>query len=172
LSPPPTPKTLGFTAPYPFPNFAGKSYCHDALRMKEVAHNLLETLINVVGTLVWVTRYSANGRSLTTWQAFAEFPLSFLLVKSDVRVTTGENLYENFRLFEPKFCWYGADAILFSGHCACRDGKRLRRTRRLLRKSYSQRRASELLGNDSGSSQISIRHAGECMSQRMRHSSH
>jgi hypothetical protein len=33
-------------------------------------------------------------------------------------------------------------------HCACGDGKRLRRTGRLLWKSHSQRRASKLLSND------------------------
>jgi hypothetical protein len=74
------------------------------------------------------------------------------------------NSYENFCLFGAHFYWYGADATLVCEHYACRDGKRLRRTRRLLRKSHSQWRASKLLSNDSGSSPIAIWHAGSRLS--------
>jgi hypothetical protein len=97
--------------------------------------------------------------------AFAEFPVRFLLAKLDVAVAAGENSYENFCLFAAHFYWYGADANFVCEYCACRDGKRLRRTRRLLRKSYSQRRASKLLCNDGGSSSIAIWYAGSRLSQ-------
>jgi peptidoglycan lytic transglycosylase len=46
-------------------------------------------LINAVGTLVWAMRYGANGCSLTTALAFAEFPPCFLLVKLDVAAAAG-----------------------------------------------------------------------------------
>jgi hypothetical protein len=71
-------------------------------------------------------------------------------------VAAGENSYENFRLFGTHSFCYGADANLVCEHCACRNGKRLRRTRWLLRKSHSQWRAGKLLSNDSGSSPIAI----------------
>src|SRR5215468_5511706 len=90
----------------------------------------------------------------------------------DVAVAAGENSYANFYLFAAHFDWYGADPILVCEHCACRDGKRLRRTRRLLRKSHSQWGASRLLSNDGGSSPIAIWHARSRLSQWMRHSSH
>src|SRR6516164_6655852 len=61
--------------------------------------------------------------------AFAEFPARISLVKLDVAVAAEENSYENFCLFGAHFYWYGADAILVCEHCACGDGKRLRRTR-------------------------------------------
>src|SRR6516162_9142091 len=95
--------------------------------------------------------------------AFAEFPARISLVKLDVAVAAEENSYENFCLFG--FYWYGADAILVCEHRACGDGKRLRRTRWLLRKSHSQWRASRLLSNDSGSSPIAIWRAGSGLSQ-------
>jgi hypothetical protein len=93
-------------------------------------------LISVVGTLVYDARSEsairsigenlshlnahcgANGSSLATRQAFAEFPLRVLLVKLDVAVAARENLYENFCLFGTHFYWYGADAILACEHCA------------------------------------------------------
>jgi len=87
-----------------------------------------------------------------------------LLVKLDVAVSQWECSYESFCASGGNFCWYGADAVLVCRHCACGDGKRLRWTRRLLRKSYSQWRASKLLSNDSGSSQIAIWHAGSGLS--------
>src|SRR6516162_10838473 len=97
--------------------------------------------------------------------AFAEFPLRLLLVKLDVAVAAGENSYANFCSFGMRFYWYGADPILVCEHRACRDGKRLRRTRRLLRKSHSQWGASKLLSNDGGSSPIAIWHARSRLSQ-------
>jgi hypothetical protein len=63
------------------------------------------------------------------------------------------------------YFWYGVDAILFGEHCACRDGKRLRRTRRLLRKSHIQWRASKLFSDDRGSSPITIWRAGSRLSR-------
>src|SRR5215472_3826542 len=97
--------------------------------------------------------------------AFAEFPGRISLVKLDVAVAAGENSYENFCLFGAHLYWYGTDGILVCEHGACRDGKRLRRTRRLLRKSHSQWGASRLLSNDSGSSPIAVRHASSRLSR-------
>jgi hypothetical protein len=71
-----------------------------------------------------------------------------------------ENSYENVSVFGQ----HGADAVLVCRHCACRDGKRIRWTRRVLRKSHSQWGARKLLSNDSGSSQIAIWHAGSRLS--------
>src|SRR5215469_16237346 len=86
--------------------------------------------------------------------AFAEFPGSISLVKLDVAVAAEENSYDNLCLFGAHSYWYGTDGILGCEHCACGDGKHLRRTRCLLRKSHSQWRATILLSNDSGSSPI------------------
>jgi hypothetical protein len=66
----------------------------------------------VVGTLVCSVRYGANGRSLTTTLAFAEFPPCFLLVKLDVAVAARENSYENFPVLERIFV---AIALTLSG---------------------------------------------------------
>src|SRR5215469_7794867 len=97
--------------------------------------------------------------------AFAEFPVRLSLVKFDVAVAAKENSYENLCLFGAHFYWFGTDGVLVCEHGACRDGKRLRRTRRLLRKSHSQWGASRLLSNDSGSSPIAIWRAGLRLSQ-------
>src|SRR6516164_4744451 len=104
--------------------------------------------------------------------AFAEFPVRLSLVKFDVAVAAEENSYENFCLFGAHVYWFGTDGVLVCEHGACRDGKRLRRTRRLLRKSHSQWGASKLLSNDSGSSPFAIWRAGSRLSQWLRHSSH
>jgi hypothetical protein len=115
----------------------------------------------------------ANGHSLATDYGLRRISAtSFIGQRSDVAVAAEEYPYENIRLFGARVCWHGADAIRVGGHCACSDGKRLRWTRRLLRKPHSQWRASELLSNDSGSSRIAIWHTGSRLSQQMRHSSH
>src|SRR5262249_5989798 len=116
--------------------------------------------------LVFV-RLGGAGQKLLT----ARLPLRLLLVKLNVAVAAGENSYANFCSFGAHFCCYGADAILVYEHCACRDGKRLRRTGRLLRKSNSQWGARKLLSNDSGSPPIAFWHAGSRLSRYMRHSS-
>jgi hypothetical protein len=113
-----------------------------------------------------------RGRSLTTILAFVEFPPCFLLVKLDVAVAAGDGSYENFCVLGGNCCWYGSDAERVRESRACGDGKRLRRTRRLLRKSHSQWRARKLFSNDGGSSPIALWHEGSRLSQRMRHSSH
>jgi hypothetical protein len=87
-------------------------------------------------------------------------------------VSDAENSHENVCLFAVHFCRHSADAILVCKHCSCRDGKRLRWTRRFLRKSHSQWSAIKLLSNDGGSSPIPVWHAGSRVSQSMRHSSH
>jgi hypothetical protein len=120
----------------------------------------------------WRYTLQATDDSLTTILGFTEFPPCLLLVKLDVAVAAGENLYENFCVFEANFCWYGADVIRVCEHCASRYGKRLRWTWRLLRKSYGQWRASKLWSNDSGSSPIAIWRAGSRLSQELRHGSH
>jgi hypothetical protein len=117
-------------------------------------------------------RCSANGSSLATSTRALNFRLAFCGLKFDVAVAAGENSYENFCLFAANVYWYGAGTILVCERCAGGDGKRLRRTRWLLRKSHSQWRASKLLSNDSGSSPIAIWHARSRLSQWMRHSSH
>jgi hypothetical protein len=155
------------------------------LRMREVAHNLYGTLINVVGTLVYDMRSKTDPLLLVRnpshlnmrfggdqyWPS-PNFHYELCWSNWMWRWPQGRNSYEKFCLFGAHFYWYGADADLVCEHCACRDGKRLRRTRRLLRKSHGQRRASKLLRNDSGSSPIAIWHAGSRLSQQMRHSSH
>jgi len=59
--------------------------------------------MDVLGTLVWAMRYGANGRSLTTILAFAEFAPCFLLVTLDVAVAAVEKSYENFYVFGANF---------------------------------------------------------------------
>jgi hypothetical protein len=62
---------------------------------------------------------------MTTMPAFAEFPLSVFCWSNRMWQWPQGRTYENFHLFESKFCRYGADAKRVRGQRACRDGKRL-----------------------------------------------
>jgi hypothetical protein len=82
------------------------------------------------------------------------FRLNLACQKLDVAVAAEG--YSYVKLFGPYFCWRSSHAILVSGHRTSRDGKRLRWTRRCLRKSDSQWRACKLLSNDPDASQFAL----------------
>ena len=103
-----------------------------------------------------------NGHSLATNPGPRRISASsFVGQRSDVAVAAEGYSYV---FLSEKYLRYGADAALLSEHCARRDGKRLWRTRRTLRKSHGQWRTTKLLGNDGGSSSIALRHARSCLS--------
>jgi hypothetical protein len=72
----------------------------------------------MVGTLIWVARYGANGRSLTTMPGLRRISAMFFVGQIGCGSGRRENTHENLHLFEPKFCWYG-DAKRVCGHRAC-----------------------------------------------------